>query len=69
MNDRLGPNPDKWFEQSKEVPGSWWNAWAQWLKPHSGKLVAARAKLGDAKHRVIEPAPGRYVKERAEIEA
>ncbi len=69
VNDRLGPNPDKWFEQSKEVPGSWWNAWAQWLKPHGGKLIAARAKLGDAKHRVIEPAPGRFVKERAEIEA
>jgi polyhydroxyalkanoate synthase len=68
-NDRLGPDPDKWFEQSAEVPGSWWNAWTKWLKPFGGKLVPARAKLGDAKHKPIEPAPGRYVKERAEIEA
>jgi polyhydroxyalkanoate synthase len=67
-NERLGDDPDKWFAQSKEVPGSWWVPWTKWLKPYAGKLVAARTKLGDAKHRPIEPAPGRYVKERAEIE-
>ena len=67
-NDRLGNDPDKWFAQSKEVPGSWWVPWTKWLKPFGGKLVAARTKLGDAKHKPIEPAPGRYVKERAEFE-
>ncbi|MDH5265078.1 MAG: class I poly(R)-hydroxyalkanoic acid synthase [Betaproteobacteria bacterium] len=68
VNDRLGPDADKWFAQSTEKPGSWWVPWAAWLKPHAGKLVAARTKLGDAAHEPIEPAPGRYVKERAEIE-
>ncbi|MBL0141213.1 MAG: class I poly(R)-hydroxyalkanoic acid synthase [Betaproteobacteria bacterium] len=67
-HDRLGADPDQWFAQAKEVPGSWWVPWSQWLKPFGGKLVAARAKLGDAKHKPTEPAPGRYVKERAEIE-
>lgn len=67
-NDRLGSDPDKWFAQSEEVPGSWWVPWTKWLKPFAGKLVAARAKLGDAQHKPIEPAPGRYVKERAEFE-
>jgi polyhydroxyalkanoate synthase len=67
-NDRLGPDADKWFVQSQEAPGSWWVPWALWLKPFAGKMVAARAKLGSAKRKPLEPAPGRYVKERAEIE-
>ncbi len=68
VSDRLGPDADKWFAQSQEVPGSWWVPWSKWLVPHAGKLVPARTRLGDAKHPPIEPAPGRYVKERAEIE-
>jgi polyhydroxyalkanoate synthase subunit PhaC len=68
VNDRLGTDADKWFAQSKEQPGSWWVPWAAWLKPFAGKQVAARTKLGDAAHKPSEPAPGRYVKERAEIE-
>ena len=67
-NDRLGPDADKWFAQAQEVPGSWWVPWSKWLAPHAGKLVPARRKLGDAKHPPREPAPGRYVKERADIE-
>jgi len=66
-NDRLGPDPEKWLAQAKEAPGSWWVPWAQWLEPFAGKPVAARKALGDAKHKPIEPAPGRYVRERAEI--
>jgi polyhydroxyalkanoate synthase len=60
----MGPDPDLWLARAKEHPGSWWTEWAKWLKPHGGKMVAARRKLGDAKHKPIEPAPGRYVKER-----
>ena len=55
------------WAQAKEVSGSWWVPWTAWLKPFAGKLVAARAKLGDAKHKPLESAPGRYVAERAEI--
>jgi len=47
------------------MPGSWWPDWTGWLSGHSGKQVKARAKLGNAKYRPIEPAPGRYVKVRA----
>ena len=67
-HDRLGPDADKWFVQAKEAPGSWWVPWSAWLEPFAGKMVAARAKLGSAKRKPLEPAPGRYVKERAEIE-
>jgi polyhydroxyalkanoate synthase len=56
---------DQWLARAKEQPGSWWTAWAKWLAPHGGKMVAARRKLGGRSHKPIEPAPGRYVKERA----
>jgi len=64
-NEKLHADPEKWFVEAQEVPGSWWPVWSKWLKPHAGKLVPARKKLGDAKHKPIEPAPGRFAKERA----
>jgi polyhydroxyalkanoate synthase len=64
VNDKLTADPEQWFVGAKEVPGSWWNAWSNWLKPHGGKLVPARKKLGDGRKKPIEPAPGRYAKER-----
>jgi len=65
VNDTLEADPDKWFAQAQEKPGSWWPEWMRWLAPHAGKPVPARRRLGDARHKPIEPAPGRYVKERA----
>jgi polyhydroxyalkanoate synthase len=64
-NDNLGASADEWFRGAKEHPGSWWTDWAKWLAPYGGKKVAARKKLGSAKRKPIEPAPGRYAKERA----
>nr|ABN71571.1 polyhydroxyalkanoate synthase [uncultured bacterium] len=65
VNDKLGDSAEQWFKDAKEVPGSWWTPWSKWLKPYGGKLVAARKKLGSVKRKPIEPAPGRYAKERA----
>ena len=64
-NDKAAADADRWLAQAKEVPGSWWPEWERWLKPHAGKLVAARTKLGGAKHKPIEAAPGSYVKQPA----
>ncbi len=64
VNDKLTADADKWFVAAKEMPGSWWNEWAKWLKPHGGKLAAAPKKPGDGRKKPIEPAPGRYAKER-----
>ena len=64
-NPKLAADADTWLAGATEHPGSWWTPWSKWLKPHGGKLVPAPRKLGDAKHKPIEPAPGRYVKERA----
>ncbi|MGZ5032379.1 MAG: PHA/PHB synthase family protein [Usitatibacter sp.] len=65
LNDNLAADPEKWFAQAAELPGSWWNAWSRWIQPYGGKLVAAPKKLGDGRRKPIEPAPGRYAKERA----
>ena len=65
IGEKLGPDADKWFAAAQEKPGSWWSEWARWLRPHGGKLVPARRKLGGPRPKPIEPAPGRYVKERA----
>ncbi len=54
-----------WFAKAKEHPGSWWTDWAAWLKSNAGKLVAAPKAYGNRGHKVIEPAPGRYVKQKA----
>jgi len=58
-------DPDEWLEVAVEHKGSWWLHWAEWLRGHGGKEVAARGRLGSTKHEPIEPAPGRYVKERS----
>jgi polyhydroxyalkanoate synthase len=47
------------------VPGSWWTEWRDWLKPHGGALAAAPKALGSRTYKPIEPAPGRYVKQKA----
>lgn len=62
--DRLPADGDEWLALAAERPGSWWSDWSAWLARFGGRRVKARAKLGDAKHEPIEPAPGRYVKQR-----
>jgi len=54
-----------WFGKAKEHAGSWWPDWAGWLKGQAGKQIAAPKTYGDRTHKAIEPAPGRYVKQKA----
>ncbi|MES2538291.1 MAG: class I poly(R)-hydroxyalkanoic acid synthase [Pseudomonadota bacterium] len=65
-NDKIVAKPEAWFETATEHPGSWWPEWASFLAKHAGKEVNAPKKFGNAKHKPIEPAPGRYVKVKAE---
>ena len=55
----------KWLEGARETEGSWWPHWTAWLKQFGGKMIPARKSLGNAEFRPTEPAPGRYVKEKA----
>ncbi len=61
----LPADAQDWFAKAKEHPGSWWTDWANWLEPHAGKQIAAPKSYGDRNHKPIEPAPGRYVKQKA----
>ncbi len=67
-NHWVGPlqqDAQAWLDNAQSVPGSWWPAWTSWLSDHAGAKVAAPKKLGNRKYPAIEPAPGRYVKEKA----
>ncbi len=61
----LPADPKRWLDAAAEKPGSWWPDWADWLKAQAGKMVAAPKSQGSRKYRCIEPAPGRYVKQKA----
>lgn len=62
-NTRLGAS--KWLEKAVEHPGSWWLDWAAWLEAHKGGEQNAPKKPGSSKYKSIEPAPGRYVMQKA----
>ena len=64
VREQPDEDPERWLAAAAERPGSWWSHWADWLAPLGGREVQARVKLGGETHREIEPAPGRYVKEK-----
>ena len=62
-NDKNPATPDKWLASATEHKGSWWPEWMKWVARHAGPKVDARTP-GDGKLKVIEDAPGSYVKVR-----
>jgi polyhydroxyalkanoate synthase len=65
VSDAYPHDPEAWLSKAVEQPGSWWPAWSQWLARHAGGKRKAPGKTGSAKFAPLEPAPGRYVKQRA----
>lgn len=63
-NPLPGADSDAWMANAVEHRGSWWPNWIDWLKTRSGESMAAPKKMGSRAFKVIEAAPGRYVKER-----
>jgi polyhydroxyalkanoate synthase len=55
---------EAWLKKAKEHPGSWWPDWLAWIKAQDAAKVPAR-QPGGGRHKPIEDAPGRYVRERA----
>ena len=62
--DSLPQDPDAWLAQAHEERGSWWPRWIEWLSRQGGGVRPAPETCGTARYSAIEPAPGRYVKER-----
>jgi len=65
LNDNIDRDANSWLEQAEEKPGSWWPDWDAWMKRHSSGTVRAPAQPGNANFKVVEPAPGRYVKQKS----
>ena len=65
VNTQLPAQADDWMTSATETPGSWWPVWAGWLGQRAGKPVAAPKSYGNRAYKAIEPAPGRYVKQKA----
>ncbi|WP_321504194.1 class I poly(R)-hydroxyalkanoic acid synthase [Breoghania sp.] len=50
-----------WLAQATETPGSWWDHWNEWIRSNDDTEVKAR-KPGARRVKIIEDAPGTYVK-------
>jgi len=66
LNAALPAAADEWLAGASEHAGSWWPHWSGWLAAHGGATVPARTRLGSDRHAELEPAPGRYVRERCD---
>ncbi len=66
VGDSDAPSLEAYVESAVERPGSWWPHWLEWLERQAPDTVPAtgKRKPGGRGDRVIEDAPGRYVKTR-----
>jgi polyhydroxyalkanoate synthase len=60
--DDITADAETWQQSAATEQGSWWPDYASWLAARSGGQVPAPAALGRDRFRVIEPAPGSYVR-------
>jgi len=65
VSNKLPADPEAWLLGASEQPGSWWTDWSKWLAQFGGAQKPAPKNYGSAKYKLIEPAPGRYVQEKA----
>jgi polyhydroxyalkanoate synthase len=59
----LPDTPEAFLAGVKEVSGTWWDHWRQWMADHSGELHPAPLTLGNARFPPGAKAPGTYVVE------
>ncbi len=50
----------------KEIAGSWWPDFTEWLAEYGGRQVPAPQGYGGGKYKKLVAAPGTYVKEKAQ---
>lgn len=56
---------EHWKDTAKKHEGSWWTYWGKEIVKLSGKKMPAPKKEGSAKYKVMEAAPGKYLKEKS----
>jgi polyhydroxyalkanoate synthase subunit PhaC len=52
-----GPDPDRWLETAREVPGSWWPEWSTWFREQAGAEVPAPKTVAIPSTRASRPRP------------
>jgi polyhydroxyalkanoate synthase len=62
VSDDVTADAAAWQQSAVAEQGSWWPDYAAWLAARSGGQKPAPAALGSEEFRVIEPAPGSYVR-------
>mgnify|MGYP003615411102 CR=1 FL=1 len=60
-HEQITSDPDVWFDNAQQQPGSWWNDWFAWLADQSAEREPAMQQMGNTRYPPLEPAPGRYV--------
>jgi polyhydroxyalkanoate synthase len=63
LNPDLPESAEDWLAAAREVSGSWWDHWREWLAAHSGEMRAAPEMLGNERYKPGAAAPGTYVTE------
>ena len=61
LNSDLPESADDWLAAAREMSGSWWDHWREWLAAHSGEMRAAPQSLGNERYKPGTAAPGTYV--------
>lgn len=65
VNDKIAKTSEDWFKTAKEMPGSWWQDFSQWLEHLSGKQINAIKTQGNKEFPPLLDAPGEYVRAKA----
>jgi polyhydroxyalkanoate synthase len=63
-NNKINKTAEGWLTGAKQIQGSWWPNYTQWLEPFGGKKVPVKKSFGNTQFKKIEAAPGSYVKEK-----
>lgn len=63
QHNTLPATADAWFAEAEKHEGSWWTDWQTWVTAHDASMVPARDPA-KGKLKVLEDAPGSYVKQR-----
>ncbi|MHC8510403.1 MAG: class I poly(R)-hydroxyalkanoic acid synthase [Rhodospirillales bacterium] len=68
VNPASPETPDEWLADAWTHEGSWWPHWRAWLAGRAGPGGAVKPRVpGEGGLKVIEPAPGSYVRVRADV--
>lgn len=64
LDGKLGDGFEEWKKTARYSEGSWWEPWLERLMTLSGNKIPSPLKAGSGLYPVIEPAPGKFVKEK-----